>query len=111
MLLMISPYTEIAPGYDCTLGVPFFLQVRDSFEKLAQQYCIHFCSAADLGCGTGLFACYLNLYWGVPVYGVDNSAAMLRQAYRNCRSANVCLLQQDIRCLALPTQVDLITAN
>ncbi len=111
MLLMVSPYTEIAPGYDCTIGLPFFFQVRDSFEKLAQQYGIDFCSAADLGCGTGLFACYLNLCWGVPVYAVDNSAAMLRQARRNCRGANVCLLRQDIRCFALPTQVDLITAN
>jgi SAM-dependent methyltransferase len=111
MLLTVSPYGRIAPSYDCTIGFPFFLQVRDSFEKLAQQYGIHFCSAADLGCGTGLFACYLNRCWGVPVYAVDNSAAMLRQAHRNCRGANVCLLQQDIRCLALPWQVDLITAN
>jgi SAM-dependent methyltransferase len=45
------------------------------------------------------------------VYAVDYSDAMLREARRNCRRANVCFLQQDIRCLALPSPVDLITAN
>src|SRR5881409_1413 len=85
MLLTVSPYSRIAPSYDCTIGLPFFLQVRDSFEKLVQRYGIRFRSAADLGCGTGLFACYLNLCWNVPVYAVDNSAAMLRQAQRNCQ--------------------------
>src|SRR5262245_35812222 len=111
MLLMVSPYSDIAPAYDCTVGLPFFLQVRASFEKLVQRYGIGFGSAADLGCGTGLFACYLNLCWGVPVYAVDNSTAMLREARRNCRGTNVCFLQQDIRCLSLPLPVDLITAN
>jgi SAM-dependent methyltransferase len=47
----------------------------------------------------------------VPVYAVDRSAAMLAQARRNCRAAGVCFLQQDLRCLRLPTPVDLITAN
>jgi len=105
------PYERIAPVYDCTVGVSFFLRVRDAFEKLVRRYGIRFCSAADLGCGTGLFACYLSLCWRVPVYAVDNAAAMLRKARRNCRSADVCWLQQDIRCLALPSPVDLITAN
>jgi SAM-dependent methyltransferase len=111
MLLVVSPYRDIAPAYDCTVGIPFFLRLRDSFEEIVRRYGIQFHSAADVGCGTGLFACYLNLCWGVPVYAVDNSAAMLRQAQRNCRGADVCLLQQDIRCLALPSPVDLITAN
>jgi SAM-dependent methyltransferase len=70
-----------------------------------------FHSAADVGCGTGLFACYLNQCWGVPVFGVDRSPEMLAVATRNCANANVCFLQQDIRCLRLPCPVDLITAN
>jgi SAM-dependent methyltransferase len=45
------------------------------------------------------------------VYAVDHSPAMLREAARNGRNADVCFLQQDIRCLALPSRVDLITAN
>ncbi len=56
-------YTQIAPVYDCTVGVPFFLRVRNAFEKLVRRYGIRFCSAAHIGCGTGLFACYLNLCW------------------------------------------------
>jgi len=108
---MVSPYSQIAPFYDCTVGIAFFLRVRRAFSKLVRRYGIRFCSAADMGCGTGLFACYLNQCWGVPVYGVDRSLEMLRQARRNCPSAGVCFLQQDIRCLALPSQVDLITAN
>jgi hypothetical protein len=36
---------------------------------------------------------------------------MLAVATRNCTSSNVCLLQQDIRCLRLPYPVDLIAAN
>lgn len=111
MLLLVSPYSQIATTYDCTVGLPFFLRLRVSFARLVRRYGIRFCSAADLGCGTGLFACHLNLCWGVPVYAVDNSAAMLRQAELNCRSGGVCFLQQDIRSLALPAQVDLITAN
>jgi SAM-dependent methyltransferase len=108
---MPSPYSRIAPVYDCTVGFPFFLRVRDAFERLVRRYGIRFGSAADIGCGTGLFACYLNRCWGVPVYAIDKSAAMLCQAHRNCQSTGVCFLQQDIRCLALPSPVDLITAN
>jgi len=104
-------YARIAPFYDCTVGITFFLRVRDAFEKLVRRYGITFCSVADIGCGTGLFACYLNKCWGVPVYGVDRSLEMLRQARRNCPGVRVCFLQQDIRCLALPSPVDLITAN
>ena len=111
MRLVTRPYSQIAPVYDCTVGMAFFLRVRQAFSKLVPRYGIRFCSAADIGCGTGLFACYLNQCWGVPFYGVDRSLEMLRQARRNCPSAGVCFLQQDIRCLALPSRVDLITAN
>jgi hypothetical protein len=36
---------------------------------------------------------------------------MLAGAARNCAGQNICLLQQDIRGLRLPSPVDLITAN
>ena len=29
-------YSQIAPFYDCTVGVPFFLRLRASFEKLVE---------------------------------------------------------------------------
>jgi ubiquinone/menaquinone biosynthesis C-methylase UbiE len=60
MRLVTRPYSQIAPVYDCTVGMAFFLRVRQAFSKLVPRYGIRFCSAADIGCGTGLFACYLN---------------------------------------------------
>jgi SAM-dependent methyltransferase len=107
----VRPYSRIAAVYDRSVGFPFFLRARRAFEALVPLYGIRFCSAADIGCGTGLFACYLNRCWGVPVYAVDLSPEMLRQAQRNCPGPGVCFLQQDIRCLHLPTPVDLVTAN
>ena len=105
------PYSQLAPGYDSALGIPNFVGTRAAFERLVRRYDIRFRSAADVGCGTGLFAGYLNQCWGVPVFGVDRSPEMLAVATRNCASLNVCLLRQDIRCLRLPHLVDLITAN
>lgn len=105
------PYSQLASTYDIALGIPNFIGTRAAFERLVRRYDIRFRSAADIGCGTGLFACYLSQCWGVPVFGVDRSPEMLAVATRNCTSSNVCLLQQDIRCLRLPCPVDLITAN
>jgi ubiquinone/menaquinone biosynthesis C-methylase UbiE len=47
----------------------------------------------------------------VSVYGVDRSLEMLRQARHNCPSAGVCFLQQDIRCLASPSQAKVNVAE
>jgi SAM-dependent methyltransferase len=104
-------YSRLAPAYDSALGIPNFIGTRSAFEALVKRYGINFRSAADIGCGTGLFAHYLNRCWGVPVVGVDRSPEMLRIAMRNCRESQVAFLQQDIRCLQLPLPVDLITAN
>jgi SAM-dependent methyltransferase len=105
------PYSRLAPNYDATVGIPFFRKVRQAFEKLIRRYGITFRTAADIGCGTGLFARYLNESWNVPVFGVDISRDMLRIAARNCRGVRICLLRQDIRALRLPHPVDLITCN
>ena len=105
------PYSELAPAYDAALGISNFIGTRAAFEALVRRYGIQFRSAADLGCGTGLFAGYLNQCWGVPVFGVDRSPEMLAVATRNFACRNVCFLQQDMRCLRLPSPVDLITAN
>jgi SAM-dependent methyltransferase len=104
-------YSRFAPAYDRALGIPNFIGTRAAFEALVKRYGINFRSAADIGSGTGLFAYYLSRYWGVPVFGVDRSAEMLRIAMRNCRASQVSFLQQDIRFLQLPFPVDLITAN
>lgn len=105
------PYTRLAPNYDATVGIPFFRKARQAFEKLIRHYGITFGTAADIGCGTGLFARYLNQSWKVPVFAVDISRDMLRIAARNCQGVRVCLLRQDIRALRLPHPVDLITCN
>lgn len=105
------PYTDLAAMYDATLGVPFFVGARRAFEELVRRYGINFRSAADIGCGTGLFARYLSRRWGVPTVAVDRSPAMLAIAMRNCTGCEVGFLQQDLRCLQLPQPVDLVTAN
>lgn len=105
------PYSRLAADYDATVGIPFFRQTRDFFERLVRKYGISFRSAADIGCGTGLFARHLKVSRGIPVFAVDLSEPMLRIAARNCSGTNVVLLRQDIRCLRLPHAVDLISAN
>ncbi len=107
----VRPYSRFATVYDETLGRAAFHRFRRPFEKLIRRYGIHFRSAADLGCGTGLFACWLSRRWQIPVFAVDQSPEMLRVATRNCAGADVLLLRQDIRCLRLPRPVELITAN
>jgi SAM-dependent methyltransferase len=108
---LFRPYSLLAPAYDETIGIPAFHRARRAFEALARRYGIVFRSAADLGCGTGLFARYLSGTWGIPVVAVDISWQMLRIAARNCRGLPVRLLHQDIRGLRLPAPVDLVTSN
>src|SRR5262244_1027244 len=105
------PYSELASAYDQIIGWPAFHSARRAFESLARRYSLRFRSAADIGCGTGLFARYLSESWSAPVWAVDISPEMLRVAQRNCLGANVRLLRQDIRCLRLPEPVDLVTSN
>jgi SAM-dependent methyltransferase len=105
------PYRMLAGIYDDVIGRTFFGWVRRMFADLVHRHRIAFDSAADLGCGTGLFARHLSRGWRVPVFGVDLSPAMLQIAARNCRGTPVALLHQDIRQLRLPHRVDLITAN
>src|SRR5262245_9513304 len=105
------PYSELASAYDQTIGWQAFHRARRAFEALARRYVLRFRSAADIGCGTGLFARYLSDCWRAPVLAVDISPEMLRVAEGHCIGANVRLLRQDIRCLRLPGPVDLVTSN
>ena len=75
----VAPYATFAPLYDALLGDAMFRLVRRNFEWLVRRYGIRFHSAADVACGTGTFARYLR-QWGVPVFGIDRSASMLRMA-------------------------------
>jgi SAM-dependent methyltransferase len=108
---VLPAYTALASAYDRALGLPHHAEATRAFEVLIPRYGIRFSSAADVGCGTGLFACYLARYWSVPVFAVDRSSAMLRVAACRCPDGRVRFLRQDIRDLQLPCLVDLITAN
>ena len=107
----LRPYTELADAYNGALGFATFRAIRSAFERLADRHALRFQSAGDLGCGTGLFACYLATRFGVPVCGVDRSREMLAVARRRCRDPQVRFLHQDIRRFRLPEPVDLATAN
>lgn len=106
-----APYAAIAPRYDELVGRRFFRGLAPAFEELVRRYGFRFRSAVDLGCGTGLFTCWLARRYGIPVLGVDRSRAMLEAALANCRNCRVGFLLQDIRHLWLPFPVDLATAN
>jgi SAM-dependent methyltransferase len=106
----VEPYAVLAGVYDRAVGLAHFPWIRTSFEEARRAFGIRFDSAADIGCGTGLFARYLAAS-GVPVYAVDRSEAMLRMARRRTRGLPVTLLRQDIRQLRLPRPVGLITCN
>src|SRR5882762_4249140 len=108
---VVPPYSQLATTFDQALGIAQFLQTRRAFEYLARRYDLKFRSAADIGCGTGIFACYLSRCWDVPVFAVDRSPEMLSVAACRCRDPRVRFLKQDIRCLRLPCPVDLVTAN
>jgi SAM-dependent methyltransferase len=108
---VVRPYTRIAGIYDRAVGFRDFLRTRNRFESLVRRYGVNFRSAVDLGCGTGLFACYLAKCWRIPVFGVDSSPEMLRVARCNCRDPRACFILQDARRMYLPHKVDLATAN
>jgi SAM-dependent methyltransferase len=110
-MLVLPAYSRLPALYDATLGVPWFRHARRAFERLVSWFGIGFRSAADVGCGTGLFARYLNRRWHVPVFAVDRSPEMLDVARAGCVGAPVRFVLQDVRQLRLPQPVDLITAH
>jgi SAM-dependent methyltransferase len=109
--ILCRPYSVVAPHYDRLTGWADFRKTRRAFEFLVKYYGLQFRSAVDIGCGTGLFACYLNRRWGTSVFAVDRSPEMLAVASLRCNSPNVTYLCQDVMDLCLPCAVDLATAN
>src|SRR2546422_1563755 len=80
---VIRPYSRIAAIYDAAAGIPDFIRARNAFEALVRWYGITFDTALDVGCGTGLFACYFGRGWGGPVFGGGSVPEMLRGAAGN----------------------------
>src|SRR5262249_13733193 len=110
-VLRARPYSALAHDYDVALGLESFRRTKRLFNWLVKEFLIPFDSAADVGCGTGLFARYLSGRLRVPVFGLDQSRGMLRMAKRNCRGARVRLFHQDLRSMKFPSPVHLVTAN
>jgi len=105
------PFLRHPRGEDLASGHLSFRPMERLFEKLVDRFMIPFFSAADLGCGPGLFARYLSRRWRVPVFALDPSRAMLRLARRNCSGENVRLFRLDLRAMKFPSPVDLVTAH
>jgi len=104
------PYRGLARIYDRVMGDAVFPLTVRNFERAVRTYAVQFNSAADIGCGTGRFLRHLARY-GIPVWGVDRSPAMLSLAAERTRGTGAVLLRQDITRLRLPVPVDLITCN
>jgi SAM-dependent methyltransferase len=68
-------------------------------------------SAADVGCGSGRVLQWLAARGWRPLYGVDRSSAMLYLCGRRVDPRRVRLMQQDVRALALPRPVELVTCT
>src|SRR5215472_10708118 len=66
-----APYDAIAPSYDVALGRASLVRAVALLRHVIKRYGVAFRSAADLGCGTGLFAAYLARRWRIPVYAID----------------------------------------
>jgi SAM-dependent methyltransferase len=98
-------------AYDDAVGRKFFRRAAARFATLARRHGMRFTTAADVGCGTGLFARYLSLVWGAKVFAVDVSPAMLEAARRRCAGLGIDFFRQDLRRLVLPHRVSLVTAH
>jgi ubiquinone/menaquinone biosynthesis C-methylase UbiE len=108
-----EPYTTIAPVYDRLIGDAGLEPIWAAFQHSRRRHRVRFGKAVDVACGTGRFLARLarGARSGVRLYGVDRSAAMLAVARRRLAGTQVVLLRQDMRALALPEPVDLLTCN
>jgi Trans-aconitate methyltransferase len=107
MIGLSSAYAKLAAHYDDLAGYSQFASARRAFEHAAARHGLRFRTAADFGCGTGLFVRYLCSRGLSAVYAVDRSPQMLRIARSRCGNAK--FLLRDFAGLRLPRPVDLIT--
>lgn len=107
----VQPYGAFSVIYDELLGDRFFTELQRTFQWMIRRYGVRFKAVADVACGTGTFARYLRDIGAGPVYGVDCSPTMLREAIRKNSGNGARFLLQDLRTLRLPRPVDLVTCN
>jgi SAM-dependent methyltransferase len=104
------PYSALALFYDRVMGDAVGPHLRRCFRRSCARYGIRFSSLADVGCGTGAFLRSVARP-GRRLYGVDRSPEMLRIAGRRLRGTGTLLLRQDMRRLALPAPVEVLTCQ
>jgi SAM-dependent methyltransferase len=105
-------YDRWASEYDELLGEAGFGHVWPGFRRACRRFGMQFNTAADFGCGTGLFLAGLSrLSPGAALFGIDRSTGMLRVAAHRLAGKNVTLLRGDLRSIQLPQAVDLVTCN
>jgi SAM-dependent methyltransferase len=99
-----SQFTEVAEVYDSLMSVVPYPHWVNYVERLWDRFAVRPTRVLDLACGTGNVTLELARrgYW---VMGVDNSAAMLRQAERKAAWGARFLLR-DARHLDLPETFD-----
>lgn len=107
---MNSEYSGLARIYDhLVTGVDFEGWI-DYVEELLRRFGLQAASVADIACGTGNTA-FPFARRGYKTSGVDISKEMLALARVKAKNQKlaVSFIEQDMRKLALPEQVDLIT--
>ena len=100
---------ELAQAYDAVMAEAAWPSLSRGLARALSRAPV--AAAADIGCGSGRVLQWLAARGHSPLFGVDRSAAMLHLSGRRLDRRRVRLMQQDIRALALPQPVELITCT
>lgn len=105
-----QPYEQYAAVYDRTGQIRFSILMAMYLGEVLQRHPCPGKTMLDLACGTGTLA-LLQAEAGWEVTGLDLSAAMLREARRKQRAADVqaTFVEDDMRGFELARPVDLVT--
>ena len=105
-------YDGWAPYYDELLGEAGFAHIWPAFRRACRRFAMHIGTAADFGCGTGLFlAALARTAPEAVLFGVDRSPGMLLVARRRLAGTSARLILGDITTVRLPRPVDVATVN
>jgi SAM-dependent methyltransferase len=103
-------YEKLAEIYDYLVAGIDYEEWADYVEQILKKFSVNVHYIADLACGTGNTTLPLAAR-GYEVYGIDIAPAMLKKAAQKAQEMGLkpYFLQQDMRELNLPRQMDFIT--